>query len=204
MSNISDRQRTKLIAFGLFQANLRAFETYNELRTLNLSFQPHKITVQRWFTQFKRGDCKLEDNRRSGRPPTVNIPENEKKVREELEKDRRKTVSKLSISLGLKRGSVYNIVKKKLGIQKMRSNFTPHKLTRAQETTRVQWCKTMLEKFRENRNGFADRVFIGDEALFFECVYLGSELKWIFPNRDYPKQPRFNKLTYKKRVFTFF
>lgn len=87
-------------------------------------------------------------------------------------------------------------------MRKYRSIFVPQNLSNAQKAVRKDWCEKMIEKCEKNLNGYFDRIQTEDESyLFFETVFLGNQKRWLFPHEDYPKQAKFNKLTYKKRMF---
>lgn len=50
-------------------------------------------------------------------------------------------------------------------MEKLRSVFSPHKLTPA-EKRRLVWRTDILQKFVENKYGFAGGLYIEDEAYF--------------------------------------
>ena len=192
----------KLISYGLFRAALNASRAYKNLQNFEYGFVPNRRTVFRWFAEFRKGELRFEDRMRSGRIPTRTTGLNILRVKRCVDEENRRTIPTIARLTGLKNFTVWKILKFKLKMKKYRSVYVPQKLSPAQKLARKIWCEKMIEKCKKNVNGYFDRIQTEDESyLFFESVYLGNQKRWLYPNQDYPKQVRFNKLTYKKRMF---
>lgn len=102
---------------------------------------------------------------------------------------------------GITRGSIRNLVIKKLRGEKFRPIKDPHKLTPELKTERLEWCQRMLKKYSNGEN--MDAIVTGDETyLFFEQTHGGKE--WRFEYEDYPREPKMMRYTQKKRMFHLF
>ncbi|GBM41510.1 hypothetical protein AVEN_79465-1 [Araneus ventricosus] len=66
--------------------------------------------VLEWFKRFRDGKEDVEDEPRSGRPPTSTTPDNTERVRRMLADDRRRSLRMIAEELKISLDSVSNIV----------------------------------------------------------------------------------------------
>ena len=66
--------------------------------------------VEKWFADFKRGRTKNDDAERSGRPNSVVVPENIKKVHEMVLADRKLKIREIADDLKISKDSVFTIM----------------------------------------------------------------------------------------------
>ena len=77
-----------------------AAETVTMLREAFKKEALSQVRVYKWFSQFKHGDMSLEDQPRSGRPPTYRTDKNIKKIHDVIMFDHRQTIDKLEALTG--------------------------------------------------------------------------------------------------------
>ncbi|GBM18417.1 Putative uncharacterized protein FLJ37770 [Araneus ventricosus] len=125
-----------------------------------------KKCVFEWFKRFRDGKEDVEDEQRSGRPPTSTTPDNIERVRRMLPDDRRlslRMIAELKISLD----SVRNIVHEYLQKRKICARFVPHMLS---EEQKQRWMETSGDFIDEcDRNPqFLETIITGDESWFYQ------------------------------------
>ncbi|GBM62539.1 Putative uncharacterized protein FLJ37770 [Araneus ventricosus] len=81
-----------------------------------------KKCVFEWFKCFRDGKEDVEDDPRSGRPPTSTAPDNIERVRRMLADDRRLSLRMLAEELKIRLDSVSNIIHEHL--QKRKKKFS--------------------------------------------------------------------------------
>ncbi len=86
-------------------------------------------TVRQWFRKFNSGVTSIKDKPRPGRPKSVRVPDNIQKVQACLQEDRHSTLQELSLDVGIKKTSLYSILKKDLKMSKLAPKFAPKVLT---------------------------------------------------------------------------
>ena len=124
--------------------------------------------VFEWHKRFKSSREEVENVPKSGWPSTTKTNENIMRVKQLVQSDRRLMVWMLVDELGLNRESVRTILPHDLGMRKMCANLEPKILSEDQKQCRVNFCKDMLEKLRDNPN-ILYLVITEDETLVFQC-----------------------------------
>ena len=205
MSVHLNRHELKLTVYGSWLNQVKPQTCFNNLTKSNLVKKPMRSTVFHWYKQFNEGNFLFKDQPKSGRSVTSTNESNVSRIKIELDKERRVTTRKLSAVTKIPKSSVHRILKKKLEVDKLRTIRTPHTLTKKEMRDRVLIAEDMLAEMRSNLPESLDRIVTGDETyLYFEPVYMGHESRWTYKNEETPKQPKFKKLTHKKRMFFVF
>ena len=88
-----------------------------------------KSSVYDWFSQFKNGQEKLEDDQCSGRPSTSRTAEMIEKVRQLIQCDQRMTIVELEQEVGISQGSIHAILSDNLKMRRVSVKFVPRQLT---------------------------------------------------------------------------
>ena len=88
-----------------------------------------KSAVYDWFSWFKNGQEKLEDDQRSGRPSTCRTAEMTEKVRKLIQCNRRMTIVELEQEVGISHGSIHAILSDDLKMRCVSAKFVPRQLT---------------------------------------------------------------------------
>ena len=83
--------------------------------------------------------------------------------------DRHVTYCEIEASLDISSTSVYSILHEHLAVKKICSRWIPRNLTIAQKKARVDWCKTMLEKYDGGVLKDVYEIATGDESWI--CAY---------------------------------
>ena len=159
-------QRTHFCAmiFYDFKSGLNQQQSHNRLKAAFGNEAPSRTTVYDWFAEFRRGQRSLEDDPRSGRPATATTDIQVAAVRKLVEEDARVTVLQIAEEVGTSSGSVSNILHNSLGLSKVSARWVPHMLTREQKRNRVQWCRSMLERFDGGKSNAVWEIVSGDET----------------------------------------
>jgi len=123
-------------------------------------------SVLRWVEHFKQGNSNLEDADRSGRSITAATLTNINYVHSLIEENRRISYSRLEELTLLSRGTLFTIVKNKLGYRKKSSRWVPHLLTTENKQRRLQFAKAMKLKL-ETGEWRLDQILTGDECIFY-------------------------------------
>ncbi|GBO02755.1 Putative uncharacterized protein FLJ37770 [Araneus ventricosus] len=110
-----------------FKLGKTATETHRMLVTVYGVEAVSKKCVFEWFKGFRDGKEDLEDEPRSGRPPTSATPDNIEGVRWMLEDDLRLYLRRIADELKISLDSASNIIHEHLQKRKICALFVPHK-----------------------------------------------------------------------------
>ena len=121
-------------------------ESYRNLLEAFGDKVPSKHTVKRWFLEFKREITSLEDEPRSGRPPTAVTPDTIATVRSLIKEDSRITYDQIAESVSIGKAGINSILHVHLGVRKLAARWIPHNLTNLQIEARVEVQILYVEK----------------------------------------------------------
>jgi len=93
-------------------------EIHERLSKVYKESAPGYSSVKKWAARFKQGRLNVLDDRRSGRPTEVIVPESIQIVRKVLDEDPRLSISQISKKTGISKVSALTIVRKNLGMTK--------------------------------------------------------------------------------------
>jgi transposase len=127
-----------------------ASETLSALQQVYGDTALKKSAVYDWFSRFKNGQEKLEDDQRSGRPSTSRTAEMIEKVRQLIQCDRRMTIVELEQEVGISHGSIHAILSDDLKMRHVSAKFVPRLLTTDQMECRMMVAGDLFEKSSEN------------------------------------------------------
>lgn len=113
-------------------------------------------TVKRWFKKFINGDESLADQKRSGRPPTID----ENVVLEAIEADPTLSTRMLSADIGCSHVQISKILHQN-GKRLRHGKWIPHDLTEGQKNQRLAAAQQLL--IRQQQTPFLDRLVTCDE-----------------------------------------
>ncbi|KOC60091.1 Putative uncharacterized protein FLJ37770, partial [Habropoda laboriosa] len=103
------REQRAVVKFCFFLGK-SGTETLEMLKTAYKDDAMGKTQVFEWFSRFKNGEMSIDDKPRSGRPSTARTHENVEKIREIIEKDRRRTIEEIVELSGVTWSSVQQIL----------------------------------------------------------------------------------------------
>ena len=78
-----------------------------------------KTRIKEWYNRFKGGRTSVNSDSRSGQPSTTKTLDNIERVRLAIEGDRRLTICELENDLGILKTTVWEILKKILGMTRV-------------------------------------------------------------------------------------
>ncbi|GBN33688.1 hypothetical protein AVEN_259780-2-1, partial [Araneus ventricosus] len=109
----------------------------------------------------------VEDEPRSGRPPTSTTPDNIERVRRMLADDRRLSLRMIAEELKISLDSVSNIIHENLQKRKICARFVPHKLSDEQKQHRMETSGDFIDACDLNPQ-FLETIVIGDESWCYQ------------------------------------
>jgi len=98
------REQRACIKF-CFKFGKTATECYEMLKTAFGEQAIGRSQTFQWFSRFKAGRTSIDDDERSGRPVSSSTPEMIEKVRQIILEDRRRTIDKVSMLVGISHGT---------------------------------------------------------------------------------------------------
>ena len=148
-----------------YSRNLGPKECLDQLTTAFGDLSPDKTTVYRWFNEFKWERASIDDDRRSGRPPTAVNESNVCDVKKLIKEDRRITYELILEEIkSLSPPTLNEILHQHLKVSKVCARWILYRLTEDQKDRRVSWCKFMIQKFDNGKSKLLDHVVTGDET----------------------------------------
>ena len=160
-------------------------------------------TVRRWLNRFKNEERDVHDRPRSGRPSTSNNSENELRLEQLVQKDRRITIREIAESLGISLGSVETLLRN-CGLRKLASKWIPKCLTREMMAKRKEICEDLLAEYGSQIDTFKG-VITGDETWLFhyDPETKKQSMEWYHKNSPVKKKPRLSKSSQKIMASVF-
>lgn len=158
-------------------------------------------TIRQWIAKFKKGETRVDDKPRSGRPREVVTSENIEKVAELVTNDPHLTTRGLEDETGISHERIVHILHNELELKKVCAKWVPHKLSADQKEKRVEISKQLLEVLEKGYNN----IITGDETwmYFFTVSNKESNKVWVEKGENRPQIVRTAQNS-KKRMFWFF
>ena len=104
----------------------------------------------------------MNDKQRDGRPVEASTDANVVRTQQLLEEDNRVTIDELAEIVDVSHGSMYTILKDKLGKSKKCAKWVPHFLTDEQKHLSIQICQANLHRHQEDPN-FLNHIVTGNK-----------------------------------------
>ncbi|UYV70380.1 hypothetical protein LAZ67_7002789 [Cordylochernes scorpioides] len=143
---------------------MQKFTESHERLMKALVYKAHFIrTVFNWFNEFKFGKPNLEDEPRSGRPPTAMTQENIELVRYILREYRKITYQHLEKSVGIGSAAINTIINDHLKYRKLVSRWVPHSLTEYKNLVTKLGFRILIQK--QNGNQFFGALSFGKQMV---------------------------------------
>ena len=143
---------------------IRAKDIFKEVCNIYGYNEVSYMTVTRWIRKFKSGQVSIKDGKKSGRPRSVIIPKNIRKIKEILNKDARYTTREIARLVGISSGSTFSILKKIIKVSRISARWKPHLLTPEQKRCRVSFAKKLLKMYPKYDCRQFSNVVTGDET----------------------------------------
>jgi len=171
-----------------------ASETLSALQQVHGDTALKKSAFYDWFSQFKNGQEKLEDDQCSGRSSTSRTAEMIEKVRQLIQCDRRMTIVELEQEVGISHRSIHAILSDDLKMRRVSAKFVPRQLTTDQMECHMMVAGDLFEKSTQDPMFFT-KIVMGDESWVFahdpETKMRSAE--WHTSSSPRPKKSRLVK-----------
>ena len=179
-----------------------AAEILGNLRAASPSSAPSSAIVYCWVKHFSSGNSTVEDSRGKFKPPTDKTVD---LVKELVDEDPRVAIRYIAESLRLSSGSVWHILRHKLGYRKVCARWVPHILTPENEGVRVQYAQQLLRGYDGCDQMCLDEIVTGDEIWvhFYEPERKAGNKPWV-PKGGSPPQIARRQTSKKKVLCTVF
>jgi hypothetical protein len=119
-----------------------------------------QIKTSLCYKRFKNGRKSVDDDERSGRPPTCTSPENIANVREAVLADRKQTIHDVCEVVGLSYGTVQRILEDNLNMRRISARFVIRLLS---DDLRVSVCRGLKQQARDDLN-IISNIITDDET----------------------------------------
>ena len=125
-----------------------------------------RLRVFKWHKRFKSGRKEVENDPKSERPFSTKTDKSIMRVKQLVRSDRKLTVQMITDELCLNRESARTILLHDLGLWKVCAKLVHKILSEAQKQHRVNFCRDMLDKIRDDPD-ILYQVITGDETWVF-------------------------------------
>ena len=182
--SITNEEQRVFIKFHYLLGD-RAPQISNMLNKIVRSRALSERQVYRIWQQFDTGEkTSCEENPKPGRPPTVNTPENQEKLKKLLYEDNNWGTEGYAQALGVSRFSIRCMLEE-LGAKKVAARWVPHELNPAQKEARVEICQENFDKYKADKT-ILDRIIAIDETWVksYDPRDSQSSKRWQLPEQD--------------------
>jgi len=118
------REQRACIKF-CFKFGKTATECYEMLKTTFGEQSMGRSQTFQWFSRFKAGRTSIDDDERSGRPVSSSTPEMIERLRQIIREDRRRTIDKVSMLVGISHRTCHKILTEDLEMRRVHQNSCP-------------------------------------------------------------------------------
>ncbi len=143
--------------------------------------------MRKWYRKFKSGRENIADESCSGKLISVADKMLENKVELIIQCDLKARLSDIVYQVIHHKGTVQNIVTKKLKYRKICTHWIPHTLTAKQCTAHVTNCKKNLIRFRKVGNAFLNCIVTGDESWCHYYIPTNKQFSLIWKHKNLPQ-----------------
>jgi hypothetical protein len=126
------------------------------------------VHVRKWCREFDSGRVNVMDEQRSGWPSTAaDLVQN---IDAAVQADRRVSIAQWQIRFNLSRGTIWDIVHKRLGCRKVYSRCVPCQLTDEHKKTRIGSSLMLLQRYDDHGEAFLNRTVTGYDTWVFHST----------------------------------
>ena len=116
---MTEKQDQRICIKFCFQLGKMSSETIQMMQKAFGNECTSKTRIKEWYNRFKGGSTSVDSDSRSGRPSTTKTLDNIERVRLAIEGDCLLTVRELENDLGIPKTTVWEILKKILGMTRV-------------------------------------------------------------------------------------
>ena len=184
-NSIDDYQQRVFIKFGVL-LGWSAANVHKQLSTALTSNAYSVRTVRRWVEDIKNGKIDIGERRGGDRSDSSLEATRLEKIQELLRERRDWSVRTIEATTDIPRETVRNILRNKLGLNKVHKTWVPYELNEDQKINRVTASQANLLRFRKTKK-LLERTIAIDESWIpmYEPVGNGSKV-WLHPTE--PRQ----------------
>lgn len=165
-SAMSTRVKQRAVIEFLTAEKVTPTEIHRRLKAVYGDDAVDRSTVNRWVIKFRGcepGKAIIVDETRSGRPITATDDNHRKCVDDLIQNDRRITQKRIANHIGISKERVGFIIEQ-LGYRKICAGWVPHRLTDENKQRRLECCKQLLQRYRDEGDDFLLNIVMGDES----------------------------------------
>lgn len=181
--------KQKAVIEFLMKEGIAAREISDRLKNVYGESALSYPSVRRWIADFKGGRSDIIDKPRSGRPSSAVTEANKQLVDELIRSNRRITTRDINEVIEVSQGSVHNIIRD-LGYSKVCARWVPRQLTDELKHSRLDVCRQMLQRYRNEGEQFMNSIVTGDEswAHHYEPETKRQSMQWHHLDSPSPKK----------------
>lgn len=156
-------EEKRIIIKLLYNAGKTATEIKKIMDMAGDAHRVSKSLVHKWHKRFQEGFMSTKDEKRPGRPRTIDILTIDA-VRREMNVDRRLTVREISDRFNISVSSAHSIMTKELGLERVSARWVPRLLIHDEMEKRVTASRAFIRKWRVAGDAFLKRIITTDET----------------------------------------
>ncbi|KAJ4431822.1 hypothetical protein ANN_20427 [Periplaneta americana] len=181
-----------------------AAETFQMMQQVYGEDAVSRSVVFRWHRRFLQGRDSLEDDVRTGRPPTIRTERRIQDVATLVRANRSQSVDDIAATVGVSHGTCYKILSDDLNMSRVTQHSVPRILSQDQRDDRMTICGDLISSADDDPT-FLNRI-TGDETW---CFLYDPQLKrqsatWKTPLSPRQKKPRQDRSKSKVILELFF
>lgn len=205
MEETLSREQKRLLIWYCFKRSLTIDAALEELHGVLEEACPSRSSIGSWYAEFRRTRQSVEDEPRTGRPPTAVTEENVNAVRELIESDPHITTLQMRNLLDIGSGALETILHQHLKVKKLCARWVPHQLTNEQKSRRLEFCQFMLDKFETADSRRWAEIYTTDEVwlYYYDIPLKRQSAMWVFEDDKPPVSVKRSR-SVGKRMFAFF
>jgi len=160
---MSEEQEQRVCIKFCVKLGKNGAETFEMLRTAFGEQCLSHARIFKWHKRFKEGRDSVDDNPRSGRPPTRKTEDCSARVRELIRANQRLTIREHSVEVGVSYGTYQAILTQDLNMRRGTAKFVLRILTAEQKEWRLSVATNMLQESESDEN-FMGQTIKGDKT----------------------------------------
>ncbi|GBP16702.1 Histone-lysine N-methyltransferase SETMAR [Eumeta japonica] len=162
-SNLSNIEHRAVIKYFVKKGKTPK-EIFEDMVSVLQESAPSYTMVKKWARLFQQGRESCEEDPRPGRPVTVVMEENVRKIEKLVLADRRIKLWQIAEELQISKERVEEIIHKHMNMRKISARWVPKMLTPFDKQRRLQTSKDFLELVGDNIYEICDRIVTVDET----------------------------------------
>lgn len=166
-------------------------QTKNMLKQTQCGRNVSRALVYRWHKRFSDKLFSESESKGAGRPSVI-TEELTSAVQELLENDARLTVRTMSSKFELGLPTAHKLLTENLGMERICARWVPKLLSSDERKKRVNASLSFLKRFKEEGEGFLDRIITTDETWlhYYDPETKQQSSMWTIKGNPPPKKQK--------------